>query len=262
VNPAYTVHELVHHLQLTKPKIIIVEPHLLENTLNAAHEVGIPKSCVFAFDIHTPNSSDEIRSWTEFLQHGEADWVKVEDPSSAVAQYATTSGTSGLPKAALLSHSYHVSQGIYRLTDDSLPYVVRRLTPLPPFHVFATPIVPASVRQGHPVYVMRRFDMQSFIDSIREFEITETYLAPPALVAMPQCPLCTKEAVRSLRQIWFGGASLKYANQVPLYALLHPDAKVQPVWGMTEAGWISAGAWPEKHTDNSVGRALPGFQVK
>jgi len=34
------------------------------------------------------------------------------------------------------------------------------------------------------------------------------------------------------------------------------------VWGMTEAGWITAGIWPEKYTDNSVGRPLPGYHVK
>ena len=256
------MNEINHHLQLTKPKVIIVEPHLLENTLAAAEEVGFPKSSIFAFDIHSENLNSEIRSWTDFLRHGEADWVKVEDPSKTVAQYATTSGTSGMPKAALLSHSYHVTQASHRLSDRSLPYAVRRLTPLPPFHVFATPIVPASIRQGHPVYVMRRFEMRSYLASIRDFEISETYLAPPVIVGMPQSPHCSKEALQSLRQIWFGGASLKYVNQVPLYAMLHPDAKIQPVWGMTEAGWITAGRWPEKHADDSVACPLPGYEAK
>jgi long-subunit acyl-CoA synthetase (AMP-forming) len=265
VNPAYTAHELVHHLQLTRPKVLLVEPHLLKPALEAAQEVGLPESSIYLFDVFQADDSAlnaNFKSWERLLEHGEEDWVVVENPDQAVAQYASTSGTSGLPKAALLPHSYHVSQATMRLTDDSLPYSPRRLTALPPFHVFATPIVPSSIRQGIPTYIMRRHDMQSYLEYIQKFEITETYLPPPVLVGMPLSPFCSKEGLRSLRQIWFGGASLRYGNQVPLYTLLHPDAKIQPVWGMTEAGWITAGTWPDKFQDDSAGKALPIFQVK
>jgi acyl-CoA synthetase (AMP-forming)/AMP-acid ligase II len=265
VNPAYTSNELVHHLRLTRPKVMIVEPHLLKAALEAAQEVGLPESRIYLFDVvetGTELNNPNLQSWQRLLEHGEKDWIGAEDPSRAVAQYASTSGTSGLPKAALLPHSYHVSQAILRLTDGSIPYSPRRLTALPPFHVFATPIVPSAIRQGIPTYIMRRFEMRAFLECIQRFEITETYLPPPVLVGIPLSPFCSKEALRSLRQIWFGGASLRYGNQVPLYGLLHPDAKIQPVWGMTEAGWITAGTWPEKHQDDSAGRALPTFQVK
>ena len=262
VNPAYTVHELVHHLQLTKPKLFIVESQVLEPSLAAAAEAGIDKSKILAFDVIAANTNEDIRSWNELLKHGEKDWIAVVDPAKTVAQYASTSGTSGLPKAALLPHNYHVSQASFLLSSDDLPYKVRRLTALPPFHVFATPIVPASVRQGNTTYIMRRFDMETFIEYMEKFGISETYLPPPVMVGLPQNPHCTREALQSLRQIWFGGASLKYSNRLPLYALLHEDAKIQPVWGMTEAGWITAGIWPEKHTDDSVGRPLPGYHVK
>lgn len=261
VNPAYTVNELVHHLKLTKPTLLIIEPQLLEPALAAAKQVGLDTSKIFAFDVSTTNNREDIQSWNTILKHGEKDWIQVVDPSTTVAQYASTSGTSGLPKAARLSHNFHVSQASFRCPED-LPYENVRLTALPPFHVFATPIVPASIRQGCPTYVMRRFEMKSFLSHIETFGITETWLPPPVVVAMPQSPHCSEDALRTLRQIWYGGASLKYSNQVPLYHYLHPDAKIQPVWGMTEAGWITAGVWPEKHTDNSVGRPLPGFLVK
>lgn len=55
------------------------------------------------------------RSWQVLLQQGEGEWVRftpglgqpVEDQ---VAAYATTSGTTGLPKAAILSHQYIVAE--------------------------------------------------------------------------------------------------------------------------------------------------------
>jgi acyl-CoA synthetase (AMP-forming)/AMP-acid ligase II len=262
VNPAYTKHELVHHLSLTRPKLFIVEPQLLSNALAAADEVGLSRSCIYAFDVVTELGDASVQSWDILLNHGERDWVSVENPGTAIAQYASTSGTSGLPKAAMLPHSYHVTQGECRLTHGKLPYEPIRLTALPPFHVFATPIIPSSIREGITTYVMRRFDMQGFVAAVEEFKVSETYLPPPCLVGLPQQSFTTRQALDSLRQIWFGGASLKYGNQLPLYALLHPEAKIQPVWGMTEAGWITAGRWEEKNEDDSVGRSLPCFEVK
>jgi 4-coumarate--CoA ligase len=129
-------------------------------------------------------------------------------------------------------------------------------------HVFATPIVPASIRGGHPTYIMRRFDMQHFIEAIEKFEISETWMPPPVLIGIPQSPLATKSGLRSLRSIWMGGAGVTYANQLPLYELLDPEAKINQVWGMTECGWVTTTVWPEKQTDDTVGRALSGFELR
>jgi len=123
-NPAYTSHEMVHHLQMTGAKALIVEPKLLNSALSAAKECGLPLSRVFVLDLHESNPRDDLSSWNALLQHGEADWVSVADPDNTVASIASTSGTSGLPKGAFLSHSYHVTQASMRNGDELLPYEV------------------------------------------------------------------------------------------------------------------------------------------
>lgn len=239
-----------------------MEPGLLEPALISAAELGLPNSNIYQFDVTDLASSTDIQSWDVLLNHGERDWVEVESPDTTVAHYAPTSGTGGLPKAAILTHSYHVVQAAARLTDESLPYTPRRILALPPFHVFATPVIPSSIRQGVTTYVMRRFVMEAYLDAVERFEITEAYVAPPTVIAISLCPHATKEKLQSLRQIWWGGAALRYKNQLPIYAMLHPDAKLQPVYGMTEVGWITCGLWPEKMNDDNIGRPLPGVFVK
>lgn len=274
-------------MNLTKPKLLIVEPPKLDQILPAAETFGLTRKDIFLFDVRERQHYEDLQSWESLLQHGEEDWTVVSDPYTTVAHYATTSGTSGLFKAAKLSHSYHVEQVKARKTVEGLPYIPRRLVALPPFHVFATPIVPASIREGIATYIMPRWDMKSYVTAIKDFQISELFAPPPVVEPMAQSAklaqspiciseapcaegalcancsegaLCTSENLKSVRQLWFGGDSMSYGPENPLFGVFHKEARIQPVYGMTEAGWIASGEWPERHTDDSVGRLLPMFE--
>jgi 4-coumarate--CoA ligase len=279
INPAYSAHEVTHHMSMTKAKAMIVEPQMLETALISADECGIARSMVFVFDVHAPNTRSDLQTWSSLLAHGESEFVRCGDPATTIASYQTSSGTSGLPKAAMIPHAYLIAQAKLRISEPSIKYKVcsldkvildtatdflkvRRLTALPPMHVFATPIVPASIRQGCEVYIMRRYEMSSFIQAIERFEISETYLPPPPLIAIPNSPLATKQAMKSIRQIWMGGAGVTYPNQLPMYSILHPDARVNQCWGMTEVGWVTTIKWPHKQQDDSVGTPLSGYAIR
>ncbi|TID26561.1 acetyl-CoA synthetase-like protein [Venturia nashicola] len=292
VNPATKTDRILHHMKLTKPKLLIVEPSRLNQILPAAESFGLTKENVLLFDVPEQGQDkslqyNDMKSWESLLQHREEDWTVVSDPDTTVAHYATTSGTSGLFKAAKLSHSYHVEQVKARKTVEGLPYIPRRLVALPPFHVFATPIVPASIREGIATYIMPRWKMEPYVAAIRDFQISELFAPPPVVepmaqsaklaqspICIPDVPctekalcanclegaLCTSENLKSVRQLWFGGDSMSYGRENPLFGVFHQDARIQPVYGMTEAGWITSGEWPERHTDDSVGRLLPMFE--
>lgn len=262
VNPSYTAYEVTHHMQATKPKLLIVEPSMLNTALAAVEAYGLPRSAVLVFDEHETNPYPDLRSWRVLLSHGESGFEQVCDPTTTIAAYFTTSGTSGLPKAAMISHSYLIAQAAVHCEKTSaLPYPVRRLTHGPPFHGFSTPIVPSSIRSNYPIYVMRRFNETNFISCIARFQVTETYMPPAILMSLPRSPLCTTENMQSLKQIWVGGAAASLKSRLPLYEKLSPDAQINMVWGLTEVGWVTAGIWPEKLLDDSVGRPLPGFSI-
>lgn len=129
-------------------------------------------------------------------------------------------------------------------------------------HVFATPLIPASIREGVPTYVMRRYEQSEFIRAIEKYRISETWLAPPPIIAIPKSNLACKSALQSLRQIWFGGGAVKFENQLLLYKLLHPEARINAVWGMTEVGWVTSVQWPKKQINDSVGSQLDGYRLR
>lgn len=112
------------------------------------------------------------------------------------------------------------------------------------------------------MYLMRRFDMKQYLDSIERFAITETALVPAMIYGILKSPLATKEGLQSLRYMWCAGSPLRKSTQEDLQAMLSPQAKISQVWGLTEVGWATALFWPEGDDSGSVGRAIPGLTVK
>lgn len=128
-NPAYTSLELIHHVHTSHAKYIISEPHVLATFFATAKECNISDERIFVFDAYdkSPYHRCPYRSWETLLQHGEEDWVKFKKPyketTSFIATIDFTSGTTGLPKAAMISQHYSIAQ-IHAIKSHSKPYDV------------------------------------------------------------------------------------------------------------------------------------------
>jgi len=123
-NPGYTAHELAHHLSITQAKFILTSSETLGIATVAAKECGIPISRIFVLDFQGEKIPEENQSWARLLQCGEKDWVHVEDPNNTTAAFIITSGTSGLPKAAIIPHSYFRFQAEFQDKISSVRHKV------------------------------------------------------------------------------------------------------------------------------------------
>jgi acyl-coenzyme A synthetase/AMP-(fatty) acid ligase len=140
---------------------------------------------------------------------------------------------------------------------------VVRLLCLPQFHAFAGPLYHvAPLREGHTTYIMRRFNLDKFLEYIKVLSITETTMANPIILSILASEKSIVEDVSSLRYVWTAGAPLAASTQNTLSDLLNKDAIVSQVWGLTEIGWITTFHYPEKDRTGSVGRLLPGVEAK
>lgn len=129
-NPSYTEFELVHHIKTSKAKFFITEPEMLQNSLKAAKQCGIPMSNIWIFDVLGQAIPSGFESWNQLLNHGEKDWVRFDDEKTCKATTAArlfSSGTTGLPKAAVLSHHNFLSQHTLVHGINNKPY---RVSPL------------------------------------------------------------------------------------------------------------------------------------
>ncbi|KAH6533116.1 hypothetical protein HBI81_083160 [Parastagonospora nodorum] len=285
VNPSHTPYELTHAFQTAQVKALIVEPELLPNALKAAAQAGIPRSHIFVFDHHTPVtvawSASEVwgeglggeerwggcRSWRYLMDQGVHQWEWWDDKTRSketVAARLFSSGTTGMLKAVEMTHYNFIAQHTMVLEWKPRDYEVKRLLCTPMFHVSNIPRAHTSpLRGGMKTYVMRRFELESWMRNIERFQITETGMVPPMVIQVINSPFAKKYSLASIRNTWVGAAPLAAEPQARYKALLRPETPFNQVWGMSETSCIATMLhYPEHDPTGSVGRFLPNHDAK
>ncbi len=128
-NPAYTPSELSQHIRITKVRFLVTDPTLLPKIALVVEERGLSASNVFVLNESDRDLPLYHHSWKELLAYGERDWTTFNEPEQAkttIAALLSTSGTTGLPKAAMISHHSLVMQNIILNDARQKPYDVSR----------------------------------------------------------------------------------------------------------------------------------------
>lgn len=86
--------------------------------------------------------------------------------------YIFTSGTTGLPKAALCSNARYISGSISEAVLLEMDTTDRAYTFLPMFHIAALSIIGAAIAAGGSFFLRPRFSVSRFWDDIRTYRLT------------------------------------------------------------------------------------------
>ncbi|KAL2838702.1 hypothetical protein BJY01DRAFT_32974 [Aspergillus pseudoustus] len=273
--------ELEHILTLAEPKLIITNREALPTVLNVSTSKGMLSNQVCLLDESAPDhiaqlfgagpalylsdcGDESYLSFTNLLGYGENDWIAFNDEmiaKSTPAAMFSTSGTGGLPKAAILSHHAIVSQHL--TIQYEVPYAVTRLISLPMFHLFGalwTHIFP--VRYGQSLFVLPRFEIAQFVAAVFQYQITETYMVPAMIHAFNRSTLPVSDYLSSLRYVGVAGAPIDGASMQQFRELLPLDAYASQLWGMTEVGVVFQNRYGELGNAGSIGSLLPGYEVR
>lgn len=126
---------------------------------------------------------------------------------------------------------------------------------------FSTPeMIFNPLRLGYPTYIMKRYD-DTFGQKVYEFGITETAAPPPMLMKLQQQE-DAHPLLQSLRLIFSGGAPMAPELRARTLGIFKDQPRIVQVWGMTEGGWFSTFKYPEDDASGSVGRIIPGYEIK
>lgn len=178
VNPLYTAHELTYILKNGDVKAVITMDVLLEKF--AAIAVQLPGinhyiSCETGgeHELSDPNVTLKLKSFTRLIQEGSLDYDAPELDEADLAIILYTSGTTGKPKGAMLSH-----RNLYSNAKDVADYLTidgndRVIAALPMFHVFCLTVsLNAPLMNGGTILIMPKFSPQEVFRIAREHKAT------------------------------------------------------------------------------------------
>lgn len=206
-------------------------------------------------------------SLRELLQGGQADLqaaqdqVGMDDPFTIVF----TSGTTGNPKAAVLSHHNFVNNIIAYDHRADLTTDMVFCIPLPFFHVYGLSVVLGrTLVPGLKVVVPGpSYDVSAIFKAIQEHRCTDVSGSPTMFVDIIKSPLLQHYDVSSLRRAEAGGNVVTPSVRKLIREKLSIPVRVG--YGTTElttAATVVCEDDPELKQLHTVGRALPFIEVK
>jgi long-chain acyl-CoA synthetase len=175
-----------------------------------------------------------------------------------------TAGTSGAPKAAMLTHGNLLAN-----LDQMQRHPGTRIQPadvafgvLPSFHIFGLNVVLGlTLHAGASVVLVERFDPVSALETIRNHRITIVAGAPPMFQAWATMPDADPGALRTVRIAVSGAAPLSPEIADAFEARFH--VPVFQGYGLTEASpTVTSSMVGGAPKPGSIGCPLPGVEVR
>uniref|UniRef100_A0A7C3WQ76 Long-chain fatty acid--CoA ligase n=1 Tax=Desulfobacca acetoxidans TaxID=60893 RepID=A0A7C3WQ76_9BACT len=201
--------------------------------------------------------------WTSLLQApplSEAPRPQPQDP--AILQY--TGGTTGTPKAAILSH-HNLMANVAQINAWMRPvrYGQERVVGLLPFfHVFGlTVCLNWSVSQAATVILLPRFEIQEFLGVLKKYRPTILPGVPTLFVALINHPELPRIDLSSLWACVSGSAPLPMEVREKFESL--SGCRILEGYGLTEASPVTHfNPLEGKRPPGSIGLPFPSTRAK
>jgi len=286
INPAYRCGELEHALNLPQCKALVVSPAFKSSDYLAMLAELMPElqgseaGCLSAARV--PSLRWVIRlghertagmlSFDELLQRPSRQELEHLNALSAALQFDDpvniqfTSGVSGAPKGATLTHHNLLNNAYFcgvalRLTEQD-----RLCVPLPLYHCFGMVLgnLACLTHGATIVYPDESFSAASVLETVAAERCTALHGVPTMFIAMLDHPEFERYDLSSLRTGLMGGAPcpIEVMNKVMDRMHMH---QVTIIYGMTETSPVSfqsAVDDPVELRVSTVGRIQPHVEAK
>ncbi len=217
------------YLSYVEPAAVLVHASLVDSARSWLPKVPSIKYVIGFGDDHGLDLDLETLVATGST-HDPAQNIRESD----VYQLGATSGTTGVPKAALLTHRNAIAAMITWAAELDIPEHASALQNIPYFFNPGGPagLHPVLMKGGRTV-VPAGFDPADFPRLVQEYEITNTIIVPTMVQMVVSHPNCEKYDMSSLRGVMSGGSPfsasvLKRAREVMGDVLY-------PIYGMAES---------------------------
>jgi long-chain acyl-CoA synthetase len=165
-------------------------------------------------------------------------------PDDVVTQLYT-SGTTGLPKGAMISGkniSCILTQAdkVFQIGPDTVSLVA-----MPLFHIGGTGWAICGMSRGGRSVILRDPDPAEVLRIIEEYKITETFVVPAVLMFLLATPGLAERDVSSLRTVFYGASPI--SEDVLVRSMNALGCDFAQVYGLTETTGAISTLMPADH---------------
>jgi long-chain acyl-CoA synthetase len=204
-----------------------------------------------------------IRQWVPldlFAEWRDTDsTVEAQDPGfepgpDDVVTQLYTSGTTGLPKGAMIS-GRNIScilteaDRVFRIGGDTVSLVA-----MPLFHIGGTGWALSGMSRGGHSVVVRDMDPGAVLCLIEEHGITEMFVVPAVLMFLLATPELATADVSSLRTVFYGASPI--SEDVLVRSMNALGCDFAQVYGLTETSGAITSLMPADHDPDGPRAAL------
>ena len=287
VSAAYTPSQLQTQLAHANAQVLFTCYDLLSNAETACDSIGLSRECIFILPTGSDTSpltsqKNSYKSVDELISYGSSlaplryPQLSSRKGARRTAVLAYSSGTSGLPKAAKLSHRNIIANITQVVNFEAISrnqqanalelkvYFETCLCVAPVSHIYGfTQISLVSMYRGDTIVVLPRYSLDAMMQAVERYKIARLYLVPPMIIDIIRNAQRLKTAydLSSVRSIFTVASPVREETIVQLTNLF-PTWTVLQAYGFTEsAGGISLTSSDDVYS-GSCGSILAGNRVR
>ncbi len=257
--------EITYILQVSMPSLMLTSPEFLELAQDAVAPLAVQPQLVLRN--REGELPDNILDWSRVIADAPKD-IEVSAPYDWDDPHLIlfTSGTTGRPKAAVISHRRTVLDTLNAMPAFDIKRFERFYCYMPLFHTGAWDYLKIYFMQRGSAVIAERFDAAQSIREIEDHRCTGMFGVPVVLRKMVEDDSWTDSDMSSMRLI-------TYANYDPNTMIIDvmeafrargaQDIRISMAYGLTEGGCYICINRPEDAESRplSIGVPVPGVQV-
>uniref|UniRef100_U5EJG4 Luciferin 4-monooxygenase n=1 Tax=Corethrella appendiculata TaxID=1370023 RepID=U5EJG4_9DIPT len=274
VNPIYTAHEISKQILDSQAKVMFctVEKYSVLEEAVKLSEQNIPIICIKTDknDILPRNSID----FFELMDTKGIDFSSLQKPIRDHHETVTlpySSGTTGLPKGVMLSHTNLISNcemlkvntgkgTIVLPTTDSYQDVLPCVLPF--FHIYGfTVTLMSKLNQGCKMVTLPGFRPDTFLNALAEHKGSVLNLVPPIIIFLTNFEGVQNKHTQSIRNIFSGAAPLAQSD-AEMFLKKVPHVDFVQGYGLTETSPVVLFQSVGSTNYASIGAPCPKTQAK
>jgi len=286
VNPAYRLHELEYAMNQSEAKFLVtagsfkssdytqmlfdLAPELKDSAEGELASAKLPnlKGVI--------NLAEEKHAgmwrWADFvtmaekIDNSQLEKIQAELQFDDPINIQYTSGTTGFPKGAALSHHNILNNGFFVAESMNFTDQDRLVIPVPLYHCFGMVMgnLGCMTHGATMIYPDDAFEPKSVLEAVAEERATALYGVPTMFIAEMDHPEFDQYDVSSLRTGIMAGSICPAEVMKAVNSKLHME-EVQIAYGMTETSPVStqtAADDPFEKRVTTVGRTQPHLETK